>query len=49
MFCESKGDMGDLQVDDRGAEYIRIHENDRHVIRYRAVKAYVEDGQLSLI
>lgn len=49
MFCESKASLGQLQCDDRGAEYITMRQGDRHVLRYRAVKAQVEDGSVALI
>lgn len=49
VFCESKAALGQLQCDDRGAEYITLRNRDRHVLRYRAVKAQVEDGSVALI
>ncbi|DAZ95957.1 TPA: hypothetical protein N0F65_009258 [Lagenidium giganteum] len=49
VFCESKADLGQIQCDDRGAEYITMREQDRHVVRYRSVKPHVEDGQVALI
>lgn len=49
VFCESKTALGQLQCDDRGAEYITMRESDRHVLRYRAVKSQVEDGSVALI
>lgn len=49
VFCESKASLGQLQCDDRGAEYITMRKDDRHVLRYRAVKTQVEDGSVALI
>ncbi|KAJ0399344.1 hypothetical protein P43SY_001533 [Pythium insidiosum] len=49
VFCESKAPLRQLQCDDRGVEFVSMQEGDRHVLRYRAVKVHVEEGQMALL
>lgn len=49
VFCESKGNLGEVQCDERGATVMTLRTTDRHVMRYRSIKPYVEDGQVMLI
>jgi hypothetical protein len=49
VFCESKDDLPNVQVDDRGADTLTLRRNDRLVLRYRSIQPYVQDGQAALI
>ncbi|OQR87755.1 hypothetical protein ACHHYP_08099 [Achlya hypogyna] len=49
VFCQSQEDIGQVQCDDRGAEHINVRKGDRHVLRYRAVQSFVNDGTMALL
>lgn len=49
VFCESKDDLPNVQVDDRGADTLTLRRSDRLVLRYRSIQPYVQDGQAALI
>ncbi|KAF0700581.1 Aste57867_8917 [Aphanomyces stellatus] len=49
VFCQSLEDNGNIQVDDRGAEHVNARKDDRHVLRYRAVAALVDEGKMKLL
>ncbi|OQS06359.1 hypothetical protein THRCLA_01599 [Thraustotheca clavata] len=49
VFCLSKEDLGQVQCDERGAEHVSIRQNDLHVLRYRAVQSFINEGTMVLL
>ncbi|RLN47187.1 hypothetical protein BBJ29_004781 [Phytophthora kernoviae] len=49
VFCESKTELGSVQCDDKGDEFVTMHPADRHVLRYRSIQSHVAAGEVALI
>ncbi|KAL4162709.1 hypothetical protein PRNP1_003241 [Phytophthora ramorum] len=49
VFCEAKDEVGGVQCDDKGDDFVQMHPVDRYVVRYRSVQSHVEAGGVELI
>uniref|UniRef100_H3GIC8 DNA replication complex GINS protein SLD5 n=1 Tax=Phytophthora ramorum TaxID=164328 RepID=H3GIC8_PHYRM len=49
VFCEAKDEVGGVQCDDKGDDFVQMHPVDRYVLRYRSVQSHVEAGGVELI
>ncbi|CAK4674431.1 hypothetical protein LEN26_000184 [Aphanomyces euteiches] len=49
VFCQSTEDIGNVQIDDRGAEHVNARKDDRHVLRYCVIRSLVEQGKMKLL
>ncbi|KAE8903884.1 hypothetical protein PF005_g325 [Phytophthora fragariae] len=49
VFCEGKEGAEAVQVDEKGGDFVQMHQADRYVLRYRSIKSQVESGKIGLI
>eukprot|EP00249_Psilotum_nudum_P011420 c23163_g1_i1 orf=240-929(+) len=49
VFCRSKGDIGSLQLDDKGDETVDLLADDLYILRYRPIQKLLEADRIELV
>ena len=49
VFCKVAEDLGEVDMDERGEQVSDLNKGDTHVLRYRPIRHFVEEGKINLV